>query len=181
MNGLTSQKKSTLDEISKRKIGLECAGSIGIFIEKYIRCEALATKMISYYTEDSRKPRPKVLQINQIKATFKYYDIEHLEPLEIEKLFSGGEGHRGSKSARQLRNGYLHSLSPNDRKEIEDNISSLIVLMDQFISLFMIESSSKFLVEVKSPINQLENNKRLSLTSTNHGPDNSLNSLTDNK
>ncbi len=179
MNGLSSQKISTLEEIYKRKIGLECAGSIGIFIEKYIRCEALATKMISYYTEDSGKPKPKVLQINQIKAAFKYYNITHLEPLEIEKIFSGGEGKRGSKSARQLRNGFLHSLSPNDRKEIEDNISYLTVLMDKFISLFMIESPPEFLVEVESPINQLENNNKLSLSLPDQETDDSLNTSTD--
>ncbi len=48
-------------------------------------------------------------------------------------LFQGGEGKRGKKSAKQLRNGYLHQLSEADKNEIIDKAPSFIKEMEKFI------------------------------------------------
>jgi len=50
-------------------------------------------------------------------------------------LFQGGEGKRGKKSAKQLRNGYLHQLSEADKNEIIDKDPSLIKEMEKFIHM----------------------------------------------
>jgi hypothetical protein len=48
-------------------------------------------------------------------------------------IFKGAEGKRGSKSARQLRNGYLHQLSEPDKLEIIDKHSLLVKEMKRFL------------------------------------------------
>lgn len=54
-----------------------------------------------------------------LSKAFEYFDIPFNQD-GLLFIFKGGEGKRGNKSARQLRNGYLHQLSESDRLEIID-------------------------------------------------------------
>jgi hypothetical protein len=46
-----------------------------------------------------------------------------------------GEGKRGAKTCRQLRNGYLHSLSKKDKEEINSRFGELKGYMEKWINL----------------------------------------------
>jgi hypothetical protein len=125
-------RKRILSEISQRTPGFCCQGKLGMFLDCYFVAEVLARKNISFYQDDIGKTHSKNWSISQLNATISHFGLVFSKN-DIRTLFLGGEGLRGIKTARQLRNGYLHSLSFEDRSEIESNASALITLLERFI------------------------------------------------
>ncbi|MCF6226169.1 MAG: hypothetical protein L3J22_07720 [Xanthomonadales bacterium] len=113
--------------------GFSCQGVVGEFIGVYIQSEVFSKKLQHYYRTDTNKSGRDQLQINTLKAALKYFNITMLET-NISSLFQGGAGKRYSKSVRQLRNGYLHALSPEDQKEIMSKASMFIPKLKRFIN-----------------------------------------------
>lgn len=113
--------------------GFSCQGLVGEFIGIYIQSEVFAKKLQQYYRTDTKKSGKDELQINVLKAALKHFNIP-LPESDIPILFKGGPGKRGSKSARQLRNGYLHALSVEDKKEIMSKANSVIFKLRKFIN-----------------------------------------------
>jgi len=91
-----------------------------------------ARKLQKYYRTDTKKSGKDELQVNTLKAALKHFNIDIPEN-DITDLFSGGPGKRGSKSARQLRNGYLHALTSEDKIEIEAKSRSFISKLKNFL------------------------------------------------
>lgn len=72
---------------------------------------------------------PMNWQWTQIGPALKHFGIT-CEERNIKPAFSGDQkAKRGMKSARVLRNSYLHSLSKPDRSEIESRKDELIPLL----------------------------------------------------
>ena len=129
---LRATRNKELMAVNSLDPGFSCQGIVGEFIGLYIQSEVYAKKLQSYYRTDTKKSGKDELQVNVLKAAIKHFSIS-LAELDISSLFSGGPGKRGKKSARQLRNGYLHALSVEDKKEIESQASSYIPKLRRFI------------------------------------------------
>lgn len=120
-------------EITQRSPGLLCQGDLGAFLDRYFVAEVMARKVTAFYQDDTNKQSSDKIQVQQLGAAFRHFGIIFPES-DVRTLFLGGEGLRGTKSARQLRNGYVHSLSVEDRAEIERMTPVLKHLLNGFIS-----------------------------------------------
>jgi hypothetical protein len=132
-DALTAQRNKELRAVHALDPGFSCQGIVGEFIGVYIQSEVFAKKLQTYYRTDSNKTGKDELQITTLKAALKHFNI-FIPEADISNLFSGGLGIRGSKSARQLRNGYLHALSAEDKKEIASKANIFISKLREFIS-----------------------------------------------
>lgn len=131
---LRVRRNKELDKVHSRAPGFACQGSIGRFIDFYIRGEVLARKLQSYHRSDEGKSDLELVQINVLKSALRAFGLKFTEQ-EVKTLFAGGTGKRGSKSARQLRNGYLHTLSDADCQEISNKATKYTKLLEKFLSL----------------------------------------------
>lgn len=120
---LARRRNASLDDAASKDPGFSCQGEIGEFISLYLKCELFATRLQHYYQKDKQHKQGKLNTESLLKA------LEHfgfsVDKDKLLLLFKGGEGKRGKKSARQLRNGYLHQLSDADRREIIEKHSVL--------------------------------------------------------
>ena len=133
INAIRDSRNKELKAVQALDPGFSCQGLVGKFIGIYIQSEVFAKKLQHYYRTDTNKSGKDELKINVLKAALKHFNLSFPEN-DIEILFKGGAGKRGSKSARQLRNGYLHTLSPDDKKEILSKAKSFIPKLKKFIS-----------------------------------------------
>lgn len=132
-NALIKRRNVGLSEAESNNPGFSCQGVVGEFIGYYLRCEVFATKLQHYYQSD--KDYKKIgLNTKSLTEALSYFQM-HFDNEILIKLFQGGAGKRGTKSARQLRNGYLHQLSKSDRDEIECNGMWAISQMKKWLSL----------------------------------------------
>ncbi len=122
-NTLSVKQKKELLNIAKLEPGFKCQGKVGLFLDNWLICEVLANRLIMYH-----KPGKEPLiqwQYTQVISALKNFGIVY-DDQKVEPVFKGGrKGKRGNKSARQLRNGYLHLLSENDKSEIESRSKEL--------------------------------------------------------
>lgn len=105
---------------------------LGDFFNCYLICEVIARRLVRYYYQKDKK----VLSLSNIKTAFKTYFPSEIDKIEIDKIFKGNKGKKNQKSCRQLRNGYLHSLSSSDKLEIETRYEVLEEYMKKWINLF---------------------------------------------
>ena len=115
-SALAQRRNTGLDDAASKDPGFSCQGKVGEFISLYLRCELFATRLQHYYQTDKQYKQGK-LNTDSLSKAFEHFGF----PLGKDKLlsiFKGGEGKRGKKSVKQLRNGYLHQLSEADRLEI---------------------------------------------------------------
>lgn len=113
--------------------GFSCQGVVGEFVSVYLRAELLALKLQHYYQTDMQNKQTS-LNITALRRAIKHFNL-HFSEEKILLIFRGGKGKRGNKSAKQLRNGYLHRLSEADKKEIVCNGKSLIKEMAKLLKL----------------------------------------------
>lgn len=125
------RRNKSLKEIAERDPGFGCEGAVGRFVSAYLLAEVFAMRLIEFYRSD-RKLDGKKLQVDVLISAVRHFEMSMEESI-VKELFTGGEGKRGFKTARQLRNGYLHTLSHEDRKEIIDSAESTIFKLNQFI------------------------------------------------
>lgn len=117
ISALNLRRNQGLSQVENSDPGFGCQGIIGQFVGYYLRCEVFATKLQHFYQSD-RGFKQTGLNTKDFKCALEHFDM-HLEEEKVTKIFQGGTGKRGTKSARQLRNGYLHQLSRSDKTEIE--------------------------------------------------------------
>jgi hypothetical protein len=133
------QQKKEIKKILNRTPGFSKQGQLGEFFDKYLLCEALARKIIEYKRNYSKKQgksdKFETLNYTSIESALKFYKYNSYINI-IVKIFKSGDGIRDEKTPRQLRNGYFHNLSEEDRKEIETRSNDLISLMNDFINQF---------------------------------------------
>ena len=133
VNALNLRRNNSLIEVEKINPGFDCQGVVGQFIGCYLQCEVFATKIQHFYQKD-KNHEEKQLNAKALADALAHFNMQYSNESLI-RIFRGGEGKRGSKSARQLRNGYLHRLSDSDREEIKINGQGLIGEMKCFLKL----------------------------------------------
>ena len=133
VNALNLRRNKSLIDVEKKSPGFDCQGVVGQFIGCYLQCEVLATKIQHFYQKDNSHEENQ-LNTKALTDALAHFNM-HYSNESLMHIFSGGKGKRGSKSARQLRNGYLHQLSDSDREEIEINGQGLIGEMKNFLKL----------------------------------------------
>lgn len=133
IQALNLRRNRGLAEAQSNNPGFDCQGIVGQFVGYYLRCEVFATKLQNFYQTDKEYKQTK-LNTKALTEALIHFNI-HFDNDVLLKLFQGGEGKRGTKSARQLRNGYLHQLSNSDRKEIEVNGQWLASEMKKVLTL----------------------------------------------
>jgi hypothetical protein len=126
-NQLTEHQCKALREIIGSEPGFKVQGIIGEFMDLWLVCEVLVKKLIMYHT--GLNELPFSWQYTQIAPALKHFGISYQED-NIKPVFSGDKkAKRGEKSARTLRNGYIHTLSRSDRSEIEERKEELVPLL----------------------------------------------------
>lgn len=124
---LSEKQLKELQAIIAREPGLKKQGKVGTFLDLWLVCEVLAKKLILYHKQLAELPIH--WDYRQVRAALNSFTLSY-DSQKVKPVFlSGNKGKRGSKTARQLRNGYIHSLSANDRKEIEDRYGELVSLL----------------------------------------------------
>lgn len=129
----TRIRRNSLNVIAAKRIGFGCQGKVGTFIDNYIVCEATATKLVQFYKTDKKFKSSGPLRKDDIHDALVHFGIQ-INKLDVGAVFTGGSGKKGTKSARQLRNGFLHSISESDRIEIEAKYAYFMKLMSEFLS-----------------------------------------------
>jgi hypothetical protein len=137
---LSSARRSILVEIAGRKAGFSCQGEIGEFIDNYLVAESLLRRLISYYASDTGRKPSENLQTIQIEAALNHFKVS-VNQADVIDSFQGGPGKRGFKSARQLRNGYLHDLNPDDRAELLSKWSLVKQVLSRVVSPLLATAS----------------------------------------
>lgn len=99
----------------------------------YLQSDLFATRLQHYYQTDMGYKKTK-LNTASLNGALQHFGM-HASAEIVLMLFQGGEGKRGNKSAKQLRNGYLHQLSEADRNEIISKAPLLIKEMKKFIKM----------------------------------------------
>lgn len=130
---LSIRRNTGLDEAATNDPGFSCQGNVGEFIGYYLRCEVFSTKLQHFYQTD-RQNKQTALNTKFLNEALIHFNL-HFNNNTLIHLFQGGSGKRGKKSARQLRNGYLHKLAKSDKEEIAINAKSFIKQMKQFLNL----------------------------------------------
>ncbi|GIU45161.1 hypothetical protein [Shewanella algidipiscicola] len=131
---LANSRNKELDAVRKLDPQFSCQGDVGTFIGLYLQSEVFAKKLQRYYRTDTNKNSKDELNITALKAALDHFKLDFSDA-DLPKLFKGGPGKQNEKSARQLRNGYLHSLSSNDKKEIQKKASKFNSELRKFLSI----------------------------------------------
>ncbi len=131
---LRSVRNRELKSVRCLDPGFSCQGKVGKLVGLYIQLEVFAKKLQHYYRIDAKKAGKDELRIDILKAAIKHFRL-CFSGNHVNMLFKGGRGTKGKKSARQLRNGYLHNLSPEDKKEIIKNADSFSPKLETFLAL----------------------------------------------
>lgn len=128
---LTLRRNTGLNDAELKDPGFSCQGNVGEFIGLYMRCELYATRLQHYYQTDKQNKKGG-LKTDMLSNALEHFGIP-LDKEQVLFLFQGGKGKRGKKSARQLRNGYIHELSDADRSEITNKHSIFVKEMNRFL------------------------------------------------
>lgn len=114
---------------------LSASSTVGQFLERYLVSEAVARQLIANKTG---KPCPQKLNFTSIQSAAKHFPLTlFIHPQLIENIFRSGNGHRNSKTPRQLRNSIVHSLSKEDCVEIRVRHNDLMALMQRWLKHFV--------------------------------------------
>ena len=136
---LDRTRHSILNDLAKRTPGFACQGKLGAFVDRYLVADALANKLVSFYVTDTSVKATRTLHISQLNSAIRHFSFAFTTE-QVRAVFQSGIGARSKKSPRQLRNAYFHSLSKNDRLEIEDRLDELMLLLDNFVVVICLES-----------------------------------------
>lgn len=153
------QRAIALKEVFDAKPDLtsESDSDLAVFLSTYLLCEALANKLIEYFETDnqSMNVKPKKIkclsygaenECSKKKNQFKPLDVGKIKKALIhfsldfpcndtDTIFKSGKGKVGERTARQLRNEYMHSLSLSARKEIAERTPELLNFMSRFCTI----------------------------------------------
>lgn len=153
------QRAKALNDVFAAKPDLTSDSELSDFLSAYFLCEALANKLIEYMETDdpprSAKPKKtkcsscgtenecpkkkasshfKTLDVGKIKKALIHFSLDF--PCDdTDTVFKSGNGIVGERTARQLRNGYAHSLSPYAREKIAERAPELLEIMMRFCTV----------------------------------------------
>lgn len=104
------------------------------FLEQYILCEVgLKTILQIYYKEHGEEKTVENIEMatTTIKAALKAAHL-NIDDETVDKMFKARQK-RGSRSARDLRNGIVHDLNVQDIQEVVNRKDELLTLINTFI------------------------------------------------
>ncbi len=129
------------------------------FLSSYLLCEALANRLVEYYeldvgaecmakekstlnnrkpeippAKDSKKNQFKTLRVPTIRKSINHFAL-HFASADLNSLFKSSNNPGENRTARQLRNSYIHSLSSNAHDEICSRIQEFLDTMGRFIEI----------------------------------------------
>jgi hypothetical protein len=131
---LANARNKELDSVRNLDPNFSCQGDVGTFIGLYLQSEVFAKKLQRYYRTDTNKSGEDKLNIAALKAALNHFELA-FDNSDLPELFKGGTGKKNEKSARQLRNGYLHSLSSSDKQEIQKKASKFNSKLQEFLNI----------------------------------------------
>jgi hypothetical protein len=131
---LNRQQRNELQRIINNQPNFKLQGILGEFFDLYLVCEATAKKLIYYNTGSDLL---NSYRVDMIESSAILFFPNKAGNIPINEIFKSGEGIRGNKTCRQLRNAYIHNLSVQDRAEIEAHFVQLKYNMEQWINLFI--------------------------------------------
>lgn len=116
------------------------------FLEKFTLCEICCKAILKEYKKNNKTYSSETnlkLDMREIPAALKYagYSIDEAL-LSIIFAGSGNFKKRGSKSAKQLRNGIVHNLCESDIEEVCKRYLYLCAAMDNFLNYFRQEEDT---------------------------------------
>ena len=132
MATLSTTQKNNLKGVKHTNLSHQ---SIQDFCALYMTCEATARKLIKYYKDANGLPVKQNFSILEVNAAVRHFGLTINQPI-IDKIFKSGDGIRNSKTCRQLRNSFFHTLQKEDRQEIIDRFVDLKSDMDTWLNLF---------------------------------------------
>jgi len=135
MHRYDSSQLAHLSRLFCRQPHIEKAGHAERFVLLYIFCEALLRVVINGYQNrpGSTPPASKThstIRKNVAANAFQYYGVM-ISAIDVDKLLDSKLDKRGSKSARELRNGLIHGWNSDDEKEVQDRSAELSALLDR--------------------------------------------------
>lgn len=156
---LTPKRIVALKALLSAKPNFASDHSLASFLSSYLLCEALANRLVEYYeldvdaeriakkkptlnnrtpetlpAKDSKKNQFKPLLITSVKKSINHFAL-HFSNTDLETIFMSSNKTGESRTARQLRNLYLHSLSVSAHDEICSRIQQLLDIMERFIDV----------------------------------------------
>ena len=108
----------------------KCEGLVSEFIGTYIKAEIFAKKIQEYYKKEKKEKKINKIDIRILRNALQHFNVSITN---IDKLFRS-KGKDG-KSARELRNGYLHSLSNKNIEGIKLNANFFINELKAFMEI----------------------------------------------
>lgn len=136
---LAKSRNKELESVRTLDPSFSCQGDVGTFIGLYLQTEVFAKKIQRYYRTDTNKSGEDKLNIAALKAALNHFELVY-DNADLPDLFKGGAGKKNEKSARQLRNGYLHSLSNSDKQEIQKKASKFNSKLRGFLNIRVSET-----------------------------------------
>lgn len=121
--------------------GFSCEGDVGSFIDSYLACEYIINRLAEMFYADVNRIKPAFLSLKDMNEILRHFNLLGRGPNQISysdlgNLFSGGGGTAGQRSAKQLRNAYLHNIDDTGAKcEIVGSKNRLRALMTKFRGL----------------------------------------------
>jgi hypothetical protein len=130
---LTGKQIKELKKILRLNPNFSAQGKLGEFFDSYLLCEATARKLVHYKTGKDNI----TLYTTSIDSAIKQFFPSNFSTIPVNKIFASSlRTNRNNKTCRQLRNGYIHNLSKENRTEIENRIISLNEDMNKWLNLF---------------------------------------------
>lgn len=137
---LTTQQLKVLQHVVDSDPGFKAQGDLGAFLDSWLVCEVLAKKLIMYHKDADQLPSK--WQYTELTAALKGFGYSY-DKNRVKAAFKSGEEKRSNRSARALRNSFIHSLSKKDRLEIEDRNKELLELLSYWKET-MLQGCGKF-------------------------------------
>lgn len=108
------------------------------FLLRYVFVEALCRQVGKYYRERAGARKKTLAKSNEaihldvVGRSFAHFGI-HVRSERLAELLDSSQEKRGSKSARNLRNGIVHRWDEMDVAEASERFSSLCIAIDAVV------------------------------------------------
>ncbi len=133
MNALQTSQITALAALLVRRPQVQLAGPVEQFVLQYVFFEAALRIVLAGYrnrasVKTTKVHSDRVIQKNVVVSSFAHFGIL-VTQADVDHLLDSKRRNRGSKSARELRNGLIHEWNADDAKEVEARASYLLALL----------------------------------------------------
>jgi len=132
---LTTQQLKALQHVAESDPGFKAQGKLGEFLDSWLVCEVLAKKLIMYSKNASELPTK--WSYPQLTAALNEFGYSYDKNRVSAAFKSDRNAKRGYRPARALRNSFIHTLSGDDRNEIESRSKDLLELLSYWKDIML--------------------------------------------